>query len=451
MKIPNFDSAALFKTLWGLPVWSKYPVWIWVLIVVALLCLFYVFINLFTAFADNTPLPTTDSNLSLSDPLVFEQTLASAVNSQVEEGSPIRILTNGKEFLPDLLGEIKNAKQSIYITDYIWDNGDFGNTLFKTLIKKAQEGIAVRVLLDGMSGRKANKDLIQTLRELGGKVEQFRPVTWWNITRIDRRTHVRDFVIDNKIAYLGGIAISDNWLGDATSSTSWHDFMFKTDGRLAERSSAVFSTMWSLTTGEMLTATPSSKTLGSDLTKSTQFVSLFSQPSADLSSNMQHFIWLSIMASRKSIHLENPYLLPSKFLMDALTTKAKDGLDVELIVPGTNTDTIYTRWASQSFYTELLKAGVKIYEYQPSRIHAKMMTMDGTWSVIGSANLDNRSSEINLEYIIGVHDPVFASDLEAKFAEDKGRSKEVTSKYWEEKSLLWWPLQHLSRLFIHQY
>jgi cardiolipin synthase len=166
---------------------------------------------------------------------------------------------------------------------------------------------------------------------------------------------------------------------------------------------------------------------------------------------VQHFIWLSIMAAQHSIHIENPYLVPNKAIVAALKLKAEQGLDVELVVPGAHTDSLYTKWASQSFYTSLLASGVKIYEYQPSRIHAKMMTMDGVWSIVGSANLDNRSSEINLEAIMGIHDPQFAKDLEAKFATDKQNTIEVTKKQWDATSIWMTPVRVVSRLFIHQF
>lgn len=136
------------------------------------------------------------------------------------------------------------------------------------------------------------------------------------------------------------------------------------------------------------------------LSSERRFISLLSVPAADLSGNLEHFIWFSIMAAKKSIHIQNPYLLPSTSILGALQQKAREGVDVRIILPGENTDTPHTRWASHTFYTTFLKAGIRIYEYQPSRMHAKIVVIDGKWSVIGSANLDNRSSKLNLEWIL---------------------------------------------------
>lgn len=131
-----------------------------------------------------------------------------------------------------------------------------------------------------------------------------------------------------------------------------------------------------------------------------RYISLLSVPAADLSANLENCIWLSIMAATKSIHIQNPYLLPSQSILEALQKKAKEGVDVKIIVPGKYTDAPHTRWASHTFYTPFLKAGIRIYEYQPSRMHAKAIVIDEKWSIIGSANLDNRSSKINLEWIL---------------------------------------------------
>jgi cardiolipin synthase len=452
MKTPRWvKSPQWFKKIQKYPLWRGHSEAEWACMAIAVITVFYVFINLFTALADNTPPPSLSHTVSLTNPAQFENVIASSIGSTVESGSPITILTNGKEFLPDLLNEIKNAKQTINVTDYIWDDGEFGNTILQALAEKAKSGVQVRLLLDGWVGKNASKKYIQELTDAGGAVGYFRPASWSNVTRLDRRTHVRDFVIDGKISYIGGMAISDGWLGDATSSTQWHDFMFKSGGAMAARNNIVFGNMWSQTTGESIVAS-STQQANNNSPHDSQFVSLFSAPSPDLSSNMDHFMWLSIMAAQKSIHITNPYLMPSPDIEQALEEKARAGIDVEIVVPGVNTDAQYTRWASQSYYDPLLAAGIKIYEYQPSRIHAKTMVIDGVWSIIGSANLDNRSSEINLELIAGVYDPAFGTDVESKFLIDRQKSQEITSATWgKSSSALMAPVRMISRLFVHQF
>jgi cardiolipin synthase len=420
-------------------------------IVVGVLSIFFILINFFTDLGDNAPVPSLDGTVTLDEPEKFAEVLATAIGSQVQDGSPITILTNGDEFLPDLLEEIKHASTSVHITNFIWDDGEFGNTIFEALIEKANQGLDVKVLVDAVGGNGANEDLIEELTQAGGKVEFFRPIRWWNLNRIDRRTHVRDFVIDDRVAYIGGTAIADSWLGDATEQHQWHDFMFKTEGATAESLSNVFATLWSQTTGEFIIPSESTAKAENNTSTSTKFITYFSNPSPDLSSNMEHILWLSIVAATSSIHIENPYVLPNKTIRDALEAKARQGVEVVIIAPGENTDAHYARWASEASYYSLLESGIKIYEYQPARTHAKIMIVDGKWSIIGSANMDNRSNEINLELIMGVLDEPFAKALEAEFQEDLSKSKEIKFEEWSRKHYLLYPLRLFSRLFIQQY
>ena len=317
----------------------------------------------------------------------------------------------------------------------------------QALIQKAQEGVQVRVLLDGLSN--ANKDFLGKLTAAGGQIAYFRPIVWWDLYRITSRNHVRDVVIDGKVSYLGGIAVSDLWLGDATTPDEWHDYMYKLDAPMTKRLESTFYHFWSETTGEIVQTTPVQ--IVPPENSSTHFVSLFSVPSPDMSSSMEQFVWLSIEAAHKSIHIEDPYILPSGAILKALKDKAKEGVDVSIILPSSKTDAPYTRWASMYYYGDLLSAGIHIYEYQPSRIHAKVMTMDGIWSIVGSANLDNRSSRINLELILGIDDARFAEDLEGKFRTDLTNSREITKEEEQKRPLFDLLIEWASRLFRQQY
>lgn len=442
----------IFSYVRNAPIWDEYTKWQIFVFLFGALAIIYLMLNIFTSLTNKTPPPFTEVKVSTNDMDSFEASLAGSISSPVEKGSPVRILVDGSEFMDDLLLEIKNANQSINITNYIWEDGQFGNTLLRALIDKANEGVKVRLLLDGIGGRKADKKYIADLKKAGGEVAYFRPVTWWNITRINRRNHVREFVIDGRIAYMGGVAIADNWLGDGTSKKFWHDFMFKVSGIMAEKSGQIFSNMWSQTTGEIFANSKRDAYVGESSApqNNIRFISLFSTPAPDMSANMEHFIWLSIKASQNSVHIENPYLVPSQALLKVLKEKAKSGVDVKIIVPGKNTDTKIVQWASQSYYYELLDAGVKIYEYEPTRIHSKIMIIDGKWSVVGSANLDNRSSQLNLEAIMGVEDSVLAQNLEDQFQKDLKKSAEITNDHWKRKIILR-PFGLLSRLFVHQF
>jgi cardiolipin synthase A/B len=427
--------------------WEMYNKWEWGLIIFGALSLLYAIVSLFTFWGDNTPPAHTKRKLSLDDERAFMQTLAATVHSDVLQGSEITILEDGEEFIPDLLDEIRNAEKRIHMTNYIWDKGEFGDMLWRELIKKAEEGVEVRVLLDGLGGHKATNDLIKELEEAGGHVAYFRKMGIWNATRLNMRTHIRDITIDGRIAYIGGIAFADEWLGTEEPSKSWHDYMYKFSDGMAVKMEYVFANFWSQTTGEIIAMPAEVDKTGA---KATSYVSLFSIPSPDLFSNMEHFLWLSMNAASTSIHIENPYILLSDPLLELIKEKAESGVEVVIISAAGNTDAKHVRWASQYYYKDLLDAGAKIYEYQSSRIHAKNMIVDGKWSVIGSANLDNRSSRLNLELILGTNDRDFAARLEEKFVRDLENSKQITKEEWKNKFYVY-PLGFISRFLVKQY
>lgn len=215
--------------------------------------------NLFTPYAEMMLTPSIKKKISLTEPLLFEEILASIMNSRVEAGSQVQILTNGEEFLSDLLEEIGKARESIYMTNFIWRDGKFGEKIENVLKRKAEEGVEVRLLIDGVGGAHFSQKNIDKLTKKGVKFAFFRPLAWWNLDRLNRRTHIRDYVIDSKVVYLGGIAIADPWLGNATKSDEWHDYMYKASGKMAEEGNRIFKNIWSQTTGEFL-VTPKIKT-----------------------------------------------------------------------------------------------------------------------------------------------------------------------------------------------
>lgn len=442
-------------------IWKKYSKYEWTFLILGIFALFIAIISLFTSLGDKTPDPKFSTSVgieNIQDPQ-FESTLEGIVNNTFHESGEIKILENGDGFLSDLVREIENASSSINITNYIWDDGEFGSTIFEALIKKAKAGVEVRVLLDGLSGEEAEEKYRKKFEKAGGKIGVFRDLSLARITRLHRRTHVRAIVIDGKIGYTGGIAISDLWLGNATSTTSWHDFMFKTQGNMSQETQKVFAYMWAQTTGEILSGEKMYPTRNEEKNNSVsgsssgygKAISFFSSPSPDLNSSMEHFLWVSLSAAQKSIHIENPYLLLSKPLIEILKKKAESGIEVVIIIPGKHTDQKTVQWASKSYYKDLLESGVQIYEYEPSRIHAKFMTVDGAWSIIGSANMDNRSRELNLEAIFGINDSQFGKTLDDVFAKDKERSKQVDAGKWKRNSKIIQPFRILSRFFVKQY
>jgi len=369
----------------------------------------------------------------------------------LDVGSPPEVIVDGDAFLRRLLTDIDGAKSSICMMNYIWSDGRFSDAVLAHLEQKAAKGVAVYVLLDAYGSIKAPDGKFDELKDKGGKVATFHSLMPlpWTMMRDVRRNHRRAMTVDGRIGYTGGVAVDDKWLGQARNPEEWHDLMFRFTGSAASRIQGSFSEIWMATTGELLFG-PRFGSVESTASEKTPYLTLSTTPSPDLFEGESFFL-MSLWSARYSIHVENPYFLPDASIRQALIDKARAGVDVTLLLPGKHTDEKSVRWAGQRIYDDLLVAGVKIFEYQPTFSHAKLMVEDGQWSVIGSANWDNRSRKINDEVIVGMTDPGLASRLEEIFRSDLGRSRKITLQEWRRRGPVQRVLEYLSQTFVQQY
>jgi len=345
------------------------------------------------------------------------------------------------------LADIDSATSSICMMNYIWTDGRFSDQVLAHLEQKASAGVKVHLLLDAYGSMKAPDDKMDRLKKLGGKVATFRSLEPmpWKILQTTRRNHRRAITIDGRIGYTGGVAVDDKWLGHARNPDEWHDLMFRFTGSAASRLMGSFSEVWMATTGEMLVV-PSQETAATG----SPYVTLSTSPSPDLFEG-ETFLLSSLWAAQTSIHIENPYFLSDASIRQVLKDKARAGVDIVLLLPGEHTDERSVRWAGQRVYQELLEAGVKIYEFQPTFTHAKLLIEDGHWSVIGSANWDNRSRKLNDEIFVGMNDDGLAAGLEKIFQHDLTRSRRITLAEWKKRGLVQRVLEYLCQAFVQQY
>jgi cardiolipin synthase A/B len=243
------------------------------------------------------------------------------------------------------------------------------------------------------------------------------------------------------------MAVKDIWLGNAQNKNSWRDMMFKVTGPLARSLQIAFSELWTSSCGEILFGLgiyPSQ--LSSDTTL--RYIHLVSSPSEAMS--LEKFMWLSMAAAKHKLYIVTPYFVPDHHTMEILLKLAKEGVDVRLMVPNEHTDAQTVRWNGQNFYYDLLQAGVRIFEYQPTFIHSKYLVVDGNWSVIGSTNQNYRSRNLDEENTFGIRDETLAQELEKTFDEDTKVSKEITLKVWRKRSKLLKILVAFSRVLEQQ-
>jgi cardiolipin synthase A/B len=410
-----------------------HPWWQTVLLVTGFVALLSVFGALFIGFGRTPRVVETSAPVPSVDSPHFLAALGRLVNSPVDEGGTIEILNNGDEFLPALLESLRQARETINVLVYIWESGAFSDQVLDALMERQQAGVPVRVLLDGFGARKGPREGFRRLEDAGARIERFRTPRFGEWTRFHRRNHRRAIVIDGQVGFTGGMAIGDEWLGDARNPDEWRDMMFRVTGPLAKSLQAAFVHSWAVSSGEILIGPEVYPPEPRPDRGVERFIHHVHSP-ADDDQSMAYFYLLSVLAARERLYIAMPYFTPDPPLGDALRQVAGAGVDVRLLLPGPHVVPAFTRWNSQNHYDSLLEAGVRIFEYEPTFMHSKFVVVDGRWSVIGSPNLNVRSRQLDEENAFGILDADLGRRLEAEFLRDLQRSQEIHLHEWRRRS-----------------
>ena len=361
--------------------------------------------------------------------------IAGLVHSPLQSGGSIQLLNNGDEIFPSMLEAIRGARRSVNFSVYIWEPGKVSDLFFAALTERARAGVTVRLLLDGLGGLRAPQAGIDALRAAGGRVQTFRPPQLGRLTRFHQRNHRRAVVIDGLIGFTGGAAVGDKWLGDARNPDEWRDCMFKVTGPLARSLQSAFATLWAPCAGEMIVGDdhyPPEEASNPGAEKVSFHAAVASSPSSE-DHPLRAFYMLSFLAARESLYITTPYFVPDAQMRGAVATRARLGVDVRILVPNKLTDAIPIRLAGHFYFEKLLEAGVRIYEYQPAMMHAKTVVVDGQWSVVGSANMDVRSKELNQENVLGILDKGLGRQLQETFLSDLQKAEEIDLDAWRKR------------------
>lgn len=381
----------------------------------------------------------------------FLLSVAGAAGAPAQSGGTATLLNNGVQIFPAILEAIRNAKHTVNFAAYIWEDGRASDDIFAALIERARAGVEVRVLLDGVGGLRAPEEGMAALRAAGGRVEPFRPPRFGKLTRFHKRNHRRALVMDGEVAFTGGVAVADKWLGDADEPDHWRDTMSRFTGPPARTIQTAFVSLWAPVAGELLSGPaffpPRDGTASAG---NMVHVGVASSPSSE-DHPLRLFYLQSILSARQRLYITTPYFVPDEIIRNAAAARARAGVDVRILLPNALTDAKPIRLTSHRYYEELMAAGVRIYEYQPTMMHAKGMVVDGKWSVVGSANMDIRSHELNQENVIGVLDAGFGEQMEAAFRQDLIRAQEIHPEQWRRRGMSARLLEGAAALFAEQY
>lgn len=422
------------------------PWWGWTLMVTGIIAILGVIGALFLP-----DWPNDDYSVGFdADPgsTKFVEWASSFLNSPIFQGGEVTILQNGDAFYPAMLDAIRKAKDSVNFEVYIFEPDEIGRQFVDALKDRARAGVEVRFLLDGFGGMKMKKRHRDELRDAGVIVSRFRPFSLRNLVRFYKRTHRRAIVVDGRIGFTGGAAISKKWKGNVTNTHEWRDSMTRVTGPMVAGIQSAFATNWVYCTGEVIAGPRFFPTLEEG--PGTCGLSVVSSPS-DAMQPIRLLFWVSFINAHHRLWICNSYFIPDTRLRDAVVERAKSGVDVRVLVPGNHTDAVPVQWAGRSYYEDLLKAGVRIFEYKPAMMHAKTTVVDGSWSIVGSANLDERSMELNEENVLGIADRGFAKAIEEGLIEDFARSREISLEKWRKRPLIQRGLEACAKVLIEQY
>jgi len=365
--------------------------------------------------------------------MAFLQTMHALTGAALSEGNRIEILRNGVQIFPSMLGAIRSAKKTINLEFYIYWDGEIGREFAETLAGRARAGVKVNVVLDSVGSAAISSDITDFMERNGISIEWYHPLRWYTLARFNHRTHRKLLIVDGEIGFTGGIGIADVWQGDADREDHWRETVVRVEGPVVTQMQFAFMDNWIKSRGELLTGLDYFPKLDARGTCMTQV--LKSSPSEGSSAVKLMFI-VSIVSAQKSIYINSAYFVPDADTIRALEGAVRRGVDVRVIVPGEFTDVPIVRHAGRLFYSQLMRRGIRIFEYQPTMMHAKTMVVDGIWTSVGSSNFDDRSFRLNDEVNVNVYDESIAAKMEQMFFEDLARSEEVTPRRWLKRPWL---------------
>jgi cardiolipin synthase len=360
----------------------------------------------------------------------FHRAMALMLGPTIVEGNRVTELLNGDRIFPAMLEAIRGARRTVLFETFIYWSGEIGNEFAEALSERARAGLKVHVLLDWLGSTKVDRDVVHRMRDAGVEVRMFHPLRWYNLGRMNNRTHRKLLIVDGMIGFTGGVGIAPQWCGNAQDPDHWRDSHFRVQGPVVAQMQSVMLSNWNRTTGKVLHGQEYFPPLEPAGDVPAQ---MFSSSPANGSESMLQMMLLAITAAVRSIDIASAYFVPDEVALDSLRSARERGVRVRVITPGPHTDQDTVRHASRGLWGTLLEAGVEMYEYQPTMFHCKTMIVDGLLTSVGSTNFDPRSFHLNDEANLNVYDAAFARRMTEVFEADLRHCRRITLEDWRRR------------------
>ncbi|MGV9887766.1 phospholipase D-like domain-containing protein [Streptomyces sp. NPDC003395] len=348
------------------------------------------------------------------------------------EGNDLLPLRNGDEIFPAMLGAIRSARYTIDMMTFVYWRGRIARDFAEALADRARAGVRVRLLLDGFGAKEIERDLLDLMDEAGVQVAWFRRPVWLSPFKQNHRCHRKALVVDEHTAFTGGVGIAEEWCGDARHPGEWRDTHVRLRGPAVDGVAAAFAQNWAECHDELF----------DDRDRFTEHDQVGSsivqvvRGSASIGwQDMQTLIRVMLTSAEERFRLATAYFAPDTYFVDLLAQTASRGVQVQILLPGPHTDQRACQLAGQHHYTRLLEAGVEIRQFQPTMMHAKIITVDSVASLIGSTNFNRRSMDHDEEVMLAVLDERFTAELDRDYDADLRRSVAVDLARWRRRAV----------------
>jgi cardiolipin synthase A/B len=361
----------------------------------------------------------------------FPAYLARLLGHPLTQGDAYVVHTDGGDAFSAMLAAIDGATSHISLETYIFASDQTGRRFADALERAGRRDVRVRVVLDSLGANKMNRDDIARLERAGVRIGWYNRVASFSIEEANYRTHRKELVVDGRVAFVGGMGLADQWARTVDDEPRWRDTQIELRGPVVDNIEAGFNENW-IETGGIVE--PEVQHAPGETDGSGQSIVVWSSPEGGANS-MKLLYLLAIAAARHTLDIESPYVITDESTRWSLRDARNRGVRVRILMEGDRTDAKPVKFAGRAEYETLLQQGIELYEYQPSMMHAKALIVDGVLSIVGSANFDNRSLELNDELNVAAFDTALAARLLADFERDRQQSKKIDLESWRSRPI----------------
>ncbi|MFG3185193.1 phospholipase D-like domain-containing protein [Streptomyces nigra] len=383
---------------------------------------------------DDIPVPTPDQDRPASTAerkQRLRRRLERLIGVAATEGNELVPLRNGDEIFPAMLGAIREAEHTIDMMTFVYWRGQIAHDFAAALADRAREGVRVRLLLDGFGAKEIEGRLLELMASAGVEIAWFRRPVWLSPFKQNHRCHRKALIVDERTAFTGGVGIAEEWCGDARNPSEWRDTHVRVRGPAVDGIAAAFAQNWAECHEELFDERDRFTEHRQEGSSVVQVV----RGSASIGwQDMQTLIRVMLTSAEERFRLVTAYFAPDAYFVDLLCATARRGVRVEILLPGPHTDQRACQLAGQQHYTRLLEAGVHIRQYQPTMMHAKIITVDSVAALIGSTNFNRRSMDHDEEVMLAVLDEEFTAELDRDFEADLEKSVEIDLRRWRRRA-----------------